>query len=73
MLPLLGVRVLYSCISSFDPKINAFQGPIVYRVVLAVLMEIVISIVFIFFGWQTRDIGRCDLKLEKEIQEYPEV
>lgn len=59
-LPLLGVRILYSCIASFDSKINAYSGPIAYRIVLSVLMELLIVIILAAFGVMTRRIRRQD-------------
>ena len=55
-LPFLAIRVLYSCISAFDTSISPFTGPIVYRVVLAVLMEFICAIVFAVFGVFSRNI-----------------
>jgi uncharacterized membrane protein YjgN (DUF898 family) len=57
-LPFLAIRILYSVISAFDSKINAFTGPISYRVVLSVLMELIVVIILAVFGVLTRDIER---------------
>jgi hypothetical protein len=59
-LPLLGTRVLYSCIASFDSKINAYTGPIAYRIVLSVLMELLTVITLAVFGVTTRHIRVLD-------------
>jgi len=55
-LPFLAIRILYSVISAFDTKINAFTGPIADRVVLGVLMELLIVIILAVFGILTKDI-----------------
>jgi len=65
-LPLLGIRVLYGCVASFDPKVNAFTGPIAYRVCLAVLPEFVIVSILSIFGVWTRHIRSEDA--EKEVK-----
>jgi len=52
--------VLYSLISTFDASINAFYGPIAYRIVLAVVMELLVVIIFTVFGVLTRNIGPLD-------------
>jgi len=59
-LPFLSIRVLYSLISTFDASINAFSGPITYRIILAVLMELLVVIIFTVFGILTRNIKLLD-------------
>ncbi|RDW70444.1 hypothetical protein BP5796_08841 [Coleophoma crateriformis] len=55
-LPFLGVRVFYSLVSAFDHDINAYTGPITYRVCLAILMEFVMVVVFAVFGVMSRNL-----------------
>jgi hypothetical protein len=59
-LPFLGIRVLYSTISAFDPKINSFTGPIAYRIVLGTVMELVVVIVLLGFGVATRGVAKME-------------
>ena len=64
-LPSLGVRILYSLISQFDKGINAYTGPLVYRVVLAALMEFIIITILAVFGLVTRGIRLKEPNLAK--------
>lgn len=63
-LPFLGIRILYSTVAVFDTSINSQTGPLVYRVVLGVVMELLVVIVLLGFGIATRRVGRVEEKGE---------